>query len=152
MFSDGRWVYARDLQLGDVVISRENFGMLIRGLKTSSKKILVYNFLVDDLHNYVVGENGILVHNTNSPKNFDDIPDNISNNARRTPKNDAEAAALERIKNDPSLGKPLKIVLNDTHFLTGIWKKMVYKEGNIVIHYVYEIFERVAKDFKFKNP
>jgi hypothetical protein len=67
MFSDGRWVYARDLQLGDVVISRANFGMLIRGLKTSSKKILVYNFLVDDLHNYAVGENGILVHNTNSP-------------------------------------------------------------------------------------
>jgi hypothetical protein len=31
---------------------------------------LVYNFLVDDLHNYVVGENEVLVHNTN--KNFTD--------------------------------------------------------------------------------
>jgi hypothetical protein len=33
----------------------------------------VYNFLVDDLHNYVVGQDEILVHNANSPGKHGDI-------------------------------------------------------------------------------
>jgi hypothetical protein len=36
-------------------------------LELSYTKTLVYNFLVDDLHNYCVGKNEISVHNTNSP-------------------------------------------------------------------------------------
>jgi hypothetical protein len=36
---------------------------------------LVYNFLVDDLHNYAVGKDEILVHNTNSPRTEKMKPD-----------------------------------------------------------------------------
>jgi hypothetical protein len=63
----GRWGYARDLQVGDVVRSRSFGTQKISALELSQTETLVYNFLVDDLHNYCVGENEILVHNTNSP-------------------------------------------------------------------------------------
>jgi hypothetical protein len=62
----GRWVYARDLQIGDVVQSRSFGEQKISALEIFVTKTLVYNFLVDDLHNYCVSENEILVHNTNA--------------------------------------------------------------------------------------
>jgi hypothetical protein len=35
--------------------------------------MVVYNFLVDGLHNYAVGQDEVLVHNTNGPgKEVDD--------------------------------------------------------------------------------
>jgi hypothetical protein len=72
----GRWVYARDLQIGDVIQSRVKESCRITDLTIETSETLVYNFLVDDLHNYAVSQNEVLVHNTNSPKKFDDIPDN----------------------------------------------------------------------------
>jgi hypothetical protein len=64
---DGRWVYARDLHIDDVVRSRSLGTQKISELELSITETLVYNFLVDDLHNYAVGKYEILVHNTNSP-------------------------------------------------------------------------------------
>jgi hypothetical protein len=64
---NGRWVYARDLQIGDVVRSRSFGTQKISALELSQPQTLVYNFLVDGLHNYAVGENEVLVHNTNAP-------------------------------------------------------------------------------------
>jgi hypothetical protein len=66
---NGRWVYARDLQIGDVMQSRSFGEQKISDLAIFVTKTLVYNFIVDDLHNYLVGKNGVLVHNTNSPPN-----------------------------------------------------------------------------------
>jgi hypothetical protein len=64
---DGRWVYARDLRIDDIVRSHSLGTQKILALELSQTKTLVYNFLVDDLHNYAVGENEVLVHNINSP-------------------------------------------------------------------------------------
>jgi hypothetical protein len=64
---NGRWVYARDLRIDDVVRSHSFGTQKISALELSMTETLMYNFLVDDLHNYAVGENEILVHNTNSP-------------------------------------------------------------------------------------
>ncbi|MDR1963126.1 MAG: HINT domain-containing protein [Planctomycetaceae bacterium] len=68
MTPDGRWVYARNLQVDDVVRSRSFGTQKVSGLVISQTETLVYNFLVDDLHCYAVGYDEILVHNTNSPK------------------------------------------------------------------------------------
>jgi hypothetical protein len=65
MTQDGRWVYARDLQVDDVVRSHSFGTQKISALEISLTQTMVYNFLTDDLHNYAVGQNGILVHNTN---------------------------------------------------------------------------------------
>jgi hypothetical protein len=70
---DGRWVYARDLRIDDVVRSHSFGTQKISALELSQTETLVYNFLVDDLHNYAVGIDEILVHNTNSPGKFDDF-------------------------------------------------------------------------------
>jgi hypothetical protein len=64
---NGRWVYARDLQIGDKIQSRANDLQKVLGLTIEITETLVYNFLVDDLHNYAVGNSDLLVHNTNSP-------------------------------------------------------------------------------------
>jgi hypothetical protein len=64
----GRWVYARDLCVGDVICSRSLGTQKISALNISLTETLVYNFLVDDLHNYAVGIDEILVHNTNAPE------------------------------------------------------------------------------------
>jgi hypothetical protein len=68
---DGRWGYARDLRIDDVVRSHSFDTQKISALELSMTETIVYNFLVDDLHNYAVGENEVLVHNTNSPKSTD---------------------------------------------------------------------------------
>jgi hypothetical protein len=67
MTTEGRWVYARDLQISDVVRSHSFREQKISDLEIFETKTLVYNFFVDDLHNYCVGKNETLVHNTNSP-------------------------------------------------------------------------------------
>jgi hypothetical protein len=66
MTQDGRWVYARDLQVDDVVRSHSFGTQKISALESSLTQTLVYNFLTDDLHNYAVGQDGILVHNVNT--------------------------------------------------------------------------------------
>jgi hypothetical protein len=156
MTQNGRWVYAKDLRVDDVVISRSLNKQRVTAVESSITKTLVYNFLVDDLHNYAVGDYEILVHNTNAPKKsdaqiYEELPDNISVKARRTPKNDAEKIAMDRIKADPSLGKEVRLSLNDPYYSTGVWRKMEYKKGTVVIHYVREIYTGVVKDFKFIN-
>lgn len=151
---EGRWVYARYLQEGDVVRSQSGMNMILSGIGLEIQEAVVYNFAVESLHNYAVSRLELLVHNTNGPGKSD-APENISKDARREPKNDVEKAALEKIKNDPSLGKEVKQLrgkLKDTNFATDFWVKMEYKEGKVVIHYVMEIFTRTVKDFKFKNP
>jgi hypothetical protein len=73
MTQDGRWVYARDLQVDDVVRSHSFGTQKISALEISLTQTMVYNFLTDDLHNYTVGENGILVHNVNTPPKIEKI-------------------------------------------------------------------------------
>ncbi|MDR2345126.1 MAG: HINT domain-containing protein, partial [Planctomycetaceae bacterium] len=63
---NGRWIYAKDLQVGDILRSHSCGSQEITSLEFFVTKKLVYNFLVDDLHNYAVGKNEILVHNTNT--------------------------------------------------------------------------------------
>ena len=65
----GRWVYARDLCVGDVVRSRLTGTAKVTGLDLAFAETMVYNFSVDELHNYAVGANEVLVHNTNGPGN-----------------------------------------------------------------------------------
>lgn len=65
MTSVGRWIYARHLQVGDVVQSRLTGNAKVTALELSYVQTTVYNFLVDVLHNYAVGHGEVLVHNNN---------------------------------------------------------------------------------------
>jgi hypothetical protein len=121
MTAQGRWVYAKNLQVGDVVRSRSFGEQKISVLEIFETKTLVYNFFVDDLHNYCVGKNETLVHNTNSPPKIEkpqrtgagkSDPHGDGGRAMEKakqhdiPKIDAE---IKRLKNSQEEGKSKKI-------------------------------------------
>jgi RHS repeat-associated protein len=59
----GRWVDAIDLRVGDVLLLRSGEQASITSLVIRHAQLQVFNFQVDELHCYAVGENQILVHN-----------------------------------------------------------------------------------------
>jgi len=61
----GRWVNSHDLMAGDMLISRD--GRQIRLLKIEQhyvEEAPICNLTIDGLHNFSVGADGVLVHNT----------------------------------------------------------------------------------------
>lgn len=61
--SDGRWVAARDLRTGDLLMARDGSGAIVTGVSSQRRTLEVYNLTVENLHSYAVGESGLLVHN-----------------------------------------------------------------------------------------
>jgi hypothetical protein len=59
----GRWMNARDVQIGDIVLSRTQKTMSVSNVESRFEIVQVYNFIVDDLHSYAIGIAEILVHN-----------------------------------------------------------------------------------------
>ena len=82
---------------------------------------------------------------------------NYQSRGRHTPNNDAEAAAKQKVIDNPTIGRELKnITMKDPNFPAWDgYRKFEYKEGNINIHYVRNIYHNdppKALDVKFKNP
>jgi intein/homing endonuclease len=157
------WVEAKDLREGDVFIGANGeLSTLVNKERVEfANGITVYNFTVDGNHDYFVvaqtaewGQTSVLVHNANGYKGtnkFDNIPENISKNARRLAQNETEQAVLDKVKADPLIGQVIMRNLNDPMFSIGTWYKMEYTEKGVTVHYVREIFSGVVRDFKFKN-
>ncbi len=59
----GHWVNASALQIGDLILNKNEVWSRITAIATSEKEQTVYNFQVDETHNYFVGSIGLLVHN-----------------------------------------------------------------------------------------
>ncbi|MCK4514346.1 MAG: hypothetical protein KAU31_03760, partial [Spirochaetaceae bacterium] len=60
---DGRWVSARDLRVGDLLMTRNGNGAVVTGLTSQERSSEVYNLTVENYHNFAVDGIGILVHN-----------------------------------------------------------------------------------------
>ena len=74
----GRWVDAGDLQIGDVLLLKEERFATVKGWKTRPAREKVYNFQVEELHCYAVGAKQVLVHNNSAlvdPSGMDDRRD-----------------------------------------------------------------------------
>ena len=67
----GRWVDARDLRDGDLVLYRSGDASRIKFLGLRLQSIIVFNIQVSTLHTYAVGRNEVLVHNR-SPIQIED--------------------------------------------------------------------------------
>jgi hypothetical protein len=67
----GRWVNARDLQIGDELISRSSSSHILR-IQSRSEMTTVYNITVADYHTYAVGSGEFLVHNKAMKNKYDD--------------------------------------------------------------------------------
>lgn len=60
---EGEWVEARHLAAGDLVRTAAGAWQQVLSVETISRAETVYNFEVEDNHNYYVGGAGFLVHN-----------------------------------------------------------------------------------------
>ena len=61
--SAGRWVEARDLQVGDLLTSKDRGDLRITRVASRKGEFEVYNLEIQRFRNYAVGRKGILVHN-----------------------------------------------------------------------------------------
>jgi hypothetical protein len=63
MLSHGRWVNARDLKVGDELLSRSQSALHVLSLNSRNETTTVYNLTIADYHTYAVGMGETLVHN-----------------------------------------------------------------------------------------
>jgi hypothetical protein len=82
----GRWVDAGDLLPGDVLFLRDGRQVRVDAVELFQERQLTYNFAVDDLHCFAVGELGILVHNSCGSK---ELADNLEAAGHIRPANSA---------------------------------------------------------------
>jgi hypothetical protein len=65
------WVSAKNLQAGDILINSNNEEVEVKKVEyigfVGDELNVVYNIEVEDNHNYFVGNDLVLVHNTESP-------------------------------------------------------------------------------------
>lgn len=62
-FYTGRWVAAGDLASGDRVLRSDGGWQELQDARPSARRQPVFNLEVEDLHNFLVGQSGLLVHN-----------------------------------------------------------------------------------------
>lgn len=62
---DGRWVDATDLRKGDTLLMQDGSHVCVEKIEHDSAQTVVYNFSVDELRCYAVGNLQLLVHNQN---------------------------------------------------------------------------------------
>jgi len=61
--SHGRWVEARDLRAGDVLLTRSGGTSVVSAVASRSAREQVYALEIAGPHNHTVGPSGVLVHN-----------------------------------------------------------------------------------------
>lgn len=93
----GRWVDAGDLQAGDILLLRDGRQMPVTSISTKPVVQKVYNFEVEELHNYAVGNVGILVHNNNGDEAATTLA-NVSELHGRQLKSEFTGSKIKKLK------------------------------------------------------
>ena len=70
-YINGKWVDAEFLKIGDSLLLYSGNKVIIDSIIFTKGNFKVYNFTVEDFHNYYVSKQAVLVHN-NNPCNFSD--------------------------------------------------------------------------------
>src|SRR5262249_12981755 len=93
----GRWVASNDLRVGDVLLLRSGERVPVTALSVYQSKETLYNFHVEGLHCYAVGNKQILVHNSSGESTRDRVVANIAKSrAAREASRFGEYAEAER--------------------------------------------------------
>ena len=87
-YVDGKYVYAGNLNVGDKVFSEnnQNIELVEKRIIFYKKGIKVYNFEVEDNHNYFVGKSKFLVHNDKTLYNINNYKGIMRNGNEIIPK------------------------------------------------------------------
>jgi len=114
----GRYVPAEHLRLGDRLLAHEFHAATVVGLQVRNERLRVYNLTVERLHNYAVGEHGVLVHNVCGTEVF----------YRTMSKSDAEAlmAGKKLMATYETFISPSKAYASG---FNGVLVKLVVKDG-----------------------
>ena len=96
----GRWVDAGDVQTGDVLLLKPDRRATVEAREVQLIAAKVYNFQVEELHNYAVGFGSVLVHNNAPCDPIGPTPRKSSATIRR----EWEAATGEAWPSDPATG------------------------------------------------
>jgi hypothetical protein len=75
-FYTGQWVPARELSLGELVLSLDGRWKELKGIVREIQTQPVFNLKVGEMHNYFVGQSGLLVHNDKSETGGDPQTEN----------------------------------------------------------------------------
>jgi RHS repeat-associated protein len=62
--TDGSWLPASAIRAGDHLLNKENVWVAVMRVSSKATVETVYNFEVEDNHNFYVGSSGLLVHNS----------------------------------------------------------------------------------------
>ena len=141
--STGRWVEARALKLGDVLLLTGGVETPVTALSSTHGSVTVYNITVEGTHTYTVGSSGVLVHNKampikrtspnqmqkmvsrgKAPKGVKGVhkgdakhleKDSTANlaNGRVLPRNLREQLAVEEVMSNPLSGKIIDVPMTD---------------------------------------
>jgi ankyrin repeat protein len=102
MGGDGRWVEARDLREGDVLLNRNGEESIVTGISIRVESTEGYDVEIEDTHNYAVHRTGILVHNKAGQEQFSE-PQSLVTVYGRIPLEHYEVSVLGAAKGAPLL-------------------------------------------------
>ncbi len=102
--TSGRWVDAGDIRVGDELLLRDGRILRVQAIRHQPYRDKVYNIHVDDLQCYAVGQNSVLVHNTNGVTQkvssaITKINNILRNNFKRGPVGDVSGAVSDMVGN-----------------------------------------------------
>jgi len=64
---NGSWISASDLKVGDILTTSDGKNVTIKKITDIGQKTKVYNLEAGIFHNFVVGDENVVVHNSNRP-------------------------------------------------------------------------------------
>jgi YD repeat-containing protein len=141
------WARADSLRPTDVIETLSGYAVVL-SLSFGSERVAVYDLEVRDAHTYMVGDQGVIVHNCNLVQ-----PLGRGNTGRVVPNSLNEQLAMEQVMSNPG-GRHLKnINMTDSRW-PGVdgWEKWSHDVNGVEIHYVRQktFFGDQFDDFKYK--
>ena len=73
-YVNGQWIKAKELRLGTTIKSNSKTEEVVLSITSKEQNIIVYNFEVEDNHNYYVSKSQLLVHNDCGKRHNPDVP------------------------------------------------------------------------------
>lgn len=165
-YVNNAWIEASKLKTGDLLFLHDQTTVPLLRVTKIDTLVKVYNFTVEDEHNYFVGSKRVLVHNNNPcSQPLKNISGSLTDaaNAARTQQYGANTNIWRRLpitaqdmqaltEAQAGMGRNTNIILKDPRYLG--WEKWHHSAGlkgsKSVVHYLRNPTTGQLTDFKFK--
>ena len=145
------WVTVDHLRPGDALRQPDGTTVTIDAVRATGRTATVYNFEVQDAHDYYVraGNHWILVHNQCGP-----VPLGLGSTGRTVPGDLTEQLAMAEVRSAPGgSAVNMRDPMGDPRWpASDGWVKLSQLVNGVDIHYVRNSDTGAVDDFKFANP